>query len=92
MGDTLTLLLSKSRRTPCSTIERDRWIAEEATLLRGALEKKFVKSRSSGCLNWDASIPLSILLLVAVVADGVDNAPVVVVGSMWEEVVVAAVG
>ena len=63
-------------------MERDRWIADVAMLLRGALEKKLVKSRSSGCRNWEASIPLRILVLlsgclvaVAVVADGVDNAP-----------------
>ena len=58
-------------------------------MLRGALEKKLVKSRSSGCLNWDASIPLSILLLVAVVADGVDNAPMPFGRSKSSEIMIA---
>ena len=44
-------------------MDKDRRIAAVAIPLSGALEKKLVKSRSSGCRNCDASIPLRILLL-----------------------------
>jgi len=70
-------------------MDKDRLIASVAMPLSGALEKKLVKSRSSGWRNCDASIPLRILellllfLLLLVVEsvfteDGVDNAPVVI--------------
>jgi hypothetical protein len=69
-------------------MDKDRRIASVAIPLSGALEKKLVKSRSSGCRNCDASIPLRVVLTDD--DDGVDNAPVAIGRSENRAIIILA--